>query len=141
MAEAGHRVDAPVMTEEDRLFEELVQRVLSYNPQADVGLLRRAYETAQQAHRNQFRESGEAYVRHPLEVARLLAEMELDVVTLAAGLLHDVLEDTAVTREELEERFGPEILLLVDGVTKLSKIDRKSTRLNSSHVKTSYAVF
>ncbi|MFS8492732.1 MULTISPECIES: RelA/SpoT family protein [Limnochorda] len=126
MAEAGHRVDAPVMTEEDRLFEELVQRVLSYNPQADVGLLRRAYETAQQAHRNQFRESGEAYVRHPLEVARLLAEMELDVVTLAAGLLHDVLEDTAVTREELEERFGPEILLLVDGVTKLSKIPYQS---------------
>src|SRR5690606_39231301 len=68
----------------------------------------------------------EAYVRHPLEVARLLAEMELDVVTLAAGLLHDVLEDTAVTREELEERFGPEILLLVDGVTKLSKIPYQS---------------
>lgn len=122
MLEAGRRVDATLQTEEDRLFEALVQRVLEYNPQADVGLLRRAYETAQVAHRNQFRDSGEAYVRHPLEVARLLAEMELDVVTLSAGILHDVLEDTAVTREELEERFGPEILLLVDGVTKLSKI-------------------
>src|SRR5690606_41464822 len=107
MAEAGHRVDAPVMTEEDRLFEELVQRVLSYNPQADVGLLRRAYEPAQQAHRHQLRASGDAYVRHPLEEARLLAEMELVVVTMAAGRLRDVQEDTADTREEPDELFGP----------------------------------
>src|SRR5690554_6661855 len=122
MGQAERSAEAPVLTDEDRLFGSLVERVLAYNPQADVGLLRRAYETAQRAHRDQFRDSGEAYVRHPLEVALLLSGMELDVVTLAAGILHDVLEDTPVTREELEERFGSEILLLVDGVTKLSRI-------------------
>ncbi|BAS28462.1 RelA/SpoT family protein [Limnochorda pilosa] len=126
MGKPERSAEVPVLTEEDRIFETLVQRVLTYNPQADAGLLRRAYETAQEAHRNQRRDSGVAYVRHPLEVALLLSELELDVVTLAAGLLHDVLEDTPITREELEERFGSEVLLLVDGVTKLSRIPTQS---------------
>ncbi|MGI6037170.1 MAG: RelA/SpoT family protein, partial [Limnochordia bacterium] len=101
-------------------------RVQSYNPMADLSILEKACNFARQMHRGQYRDSGESYYHHPLEVAKILAELELDVVTITAGLLHDVLEDTKVTPEELEESFGEEVLRLVDGVTKLSKIPTQS---------------
>lgn len=105
---------------------ELIERVKQYNPDADVECIERAYYVAEKAHRGQFRDSGEAYFQHPLEVAKILAELELDPITIAGGLLHDVLEDTDMTSEELEELFGPTIVLLVDGVTKLSRIPFRS---------------
>lgn len=105
---------------------ELVERVSRYSPNADVDCIERAYRFAEAAHRGQYRDSGEAFFQHPLGVAKILAELEVDPVTIAAGLLHDVLEDTQVTREELEQEFGSEIVLLVDGVTKLSKIHFRS---------------
>ncbi len=102
--------------------EELQERMLSYNPNTDLQLVEEAYHFAEEAHRGQYRDSGEVFFRHPFEVAMILAEFEYDAVTIAAGLLHDVLEDTDITREELTEKFGEEIVLLVDGVTKLSRI-------------------
>ncbi|NLK08034.1 MAG: bifunctional (p)ppGpp synthetase/guanosine-3',5'-bis(diphosphate) 3'-pyrophosphohydrolase [Firmicutes bacterium] len=102
--------------------DKLLERVLSYNPHADLQLIEEAYQVAEKAHSGQYRDSGEVYLRHPYEVAMILAEFEYDAVTIAAGLLHDVLEDTDVTRDELTEQFGEEIVLLVDGVTKLSRI-------------------
>ena len=102
--------------------EELLERVLQYNPNADLQLIEGAYAFAEEAHRGQYRDSGDVFFRHPFEVATILAEFEYDAVTIAAGLLHDVLEDTEVTRDELTHEFGEEIVLLVDGVTKLSRI-------------------
>src|SRR5690625_4695997 len=111
----------------------LVERVKSYNPNSDISCIQRAYECGEKAHRGQYRDSGEAFFQHPVSVARILSELELDPVTIAAGLLHDVLEDTDVTREELEEEFGSEIVRLVDGVTKLSKIQFQSKEERQAH--------
>lgn len=102
---------------------ELVERVLKYDPNADEDLLNRAYVYAMKAHGNQFRESGEAYFNHPLEVAAILTEMKLDAATIAAALLHDTVEDTEATQAEIEEKFGAEIASLVDGLTKIKKLD------------------
>jgi len=104
-------------------IQQVLDAVLSYNEKADVSLLREAYDFALEAHRGQYRLSGEAYIEHPLQVALILAELELDVVSVAAGILHDVVEDTDVTLEQVRESFGDEIALLVDGVTKLSRIE------------------
>lgn len=103
-------------------IETLVERVLAYYPQADVALLRQAYEFADQAHGPQVRASGEPYIVHPLETAIIVASLNLDLAALAAALLHDVPEDTNVTVDEVIRIFGPEIGKLVDGVTKLSRI-------------------
>ena len=100
----------------------LLDMVKRSHPGADLEVLERAYDWAARAHGDQRRESGELFIEHPLQVAMILAELELDVTTLTAGLLHDVLEDTEVTAEELEAEFGPEVRSLVDGVTKLSRI-------------------
>ena len=105
----------------------LVDKIRSYNPNADVDIVERAYAFAAKAHEGQYRDSGDIFFKHPYEVAKILADLEMDVVTIAAGLLHDVLEDTEVTREELKAAFGDEVLLLVEGVTKLSKIPFQST--------------
>ena len=102
---------------------ELVERVLSYDPSADEDLLNRAYVYAMKAHGGQKRASGEAYFNHPLEVAAILTEMKLDGATIAAALLHDVVEDTEATQVEIEEKFGPEIAALVDGLTKIKRLD------------------
>ncbi len=102
--------------------EKLESRIIEYNSHADLELVERAYALAKKAHQGQYRDSGEVFFKHPFEVATILAEFEFDTVTIAAGLLHDVLEDTDVTRDELTEEFGEEIVLLVDGVTKLSRI-------------------
>ncbi len=102
---------------------ELVERVQKYDPDADEDLLNRAYVYAMKAHGNQVRASGEAYFNHPLEVAAILTEMKLDSATIAAALLHDTVEDTEATHQEIEEKFGPEIASLVDGLTKIAKLD------------------
>ena len=102
---------------------ELVERVTKYDPDADEDLLNRAYVYAMKAHGNQKRASGEAYFNHPLEVAAILTEMKLDSATIAAALLHDTVEDTEATEQEIEEKFGPEIASLVDGLTKIAKLD------------------
>ncbi len=103
-------------------LDELTARVQSYDPTVDAALLRAAYEVADKAHEGQLRASGESYIEHPLAVARVLAEMEMDVATIAAAILHDVVEDTSITAEQVSEKFGPEIAQLVDGVTKLTRI-------------------
>jgi len=102
---------------------ELVERVTKYDPDADEDLLNRAYVYAMRAHGNQKRASGEAYFNHPLEVAAILTEMKLDSATIAAALLHDTVEDTEATHQEIEEKFGPTIASLVDGLTKIAKLD------------------
>ncbi len=108
-------------------LEDLVQEVRRYDPDVDEALIRRAYEFSAQVHGHQTRLTGEPYVTHPLAVARILAEIDSDVLTVVAGLLHDTIEDgkiedgRPVTREIIEERFGSEIALLVDGVSKLKK--------------------
>ncbi|MBE3577076.1 MAG: bifunctional (p)ppGpp synthetase/guanosine-3',5'-bis(diphosphate) 3'-pyrophosphohydrolase [Limnochordales bacterium] len=106
--------------------EEITSALLRYNAQAPVELVSRAYRFAYRAHAGQRRDSGELYFQHPAAVAKILTSLELDASTVAAGLLHDVLEDTQVTREELQQEFGEEITRLVDGVTKLSKIPFQS---------------
>ena len=108
------------------MFTELLHRVVLYNPKADVAFLSKAYHFAEAAHDNQRRISGEPYIFHPLAVARILAELELDLETLAAGLLHDVVEDTGITLARIEEEFGSDVASLVDGVTKLSRLEYKS---------------
>ena len=101
------------------LYHELIASVRKYHPSADISLIEKAYHVARDAHEGQTRKSGEPYIVHPLCVAIILAELELDKETIAAGLLHDVLEDTVMTADEIKEEFSEEVLLLVDGVTKL----------------------
>jgi GTP diphosphokinase / guanosine-3',5'-bis(diphosphate) 3'-diphosphatase len=108
-------------------FEDLVEKVQAYNPDADVELLRKAYVFSAFEHRAQVRRSGEPYLIHPLAVADLLADLKLDVVTIAAGLLHDVVEDTLTTIERIRELFGPEVAHVVEGVTKISAITFSSS--------------
>ncbi|MDD9912172.1 MAG: bifunctional (p)ppGpp synthetase/guanosine-3',5'-bis(diphosphate) 3'-pyrophosphohydrolase [Alphaproteobacteria bacterium] len=102
---------------------ELIDKVLKYNPKADVALLNRAYVFSMKAHGNQKRASGQPYLAHPLEVAAILADMKLDEASIATGLLHDTLEDTLASYEELENLFGEDIASLTEGVTKLSRIE------------------
>ena len=105
-----------------RLYE-LVERVTKYDPDVDEDLLNRAYIYAMKAHGTQTRASGEAYFNHPVEVAAILAEMKLDTATIVAALLHDTVEDTEATQQEIVDKFGPEIASLVDGLTKIAKLD------------------
>jgi guanosine-3',5'-bis(diphosphate) 3'-pyrophosphohydrolase len=107
-------------------FEVLLSKIKSYNPTADSTLIRDAYHFAESAHTEQYRVSGDPYIEHPLGVASILAELELDVITIVGGLLHDVVEDTQITLEEIEARFGKRVALIVNGVTKLSRIEYKS---------------
>lgn len=104
------------------LYQELISRVQKYHPSADISMIEKAYDVACMAHRNQFRKSGEPYIIHPLNVAIILADLELDKETIVAGILHDVVEDTVMTEEDLKKDFGEDVALLVDGVTKLEKL-------------------
>src|ERR1700730_8734426 len=104
-------------------FLELVEKVRQTRPSSDIEVLRRAFEFAAEQHRTQHRQSGDPYLSHPLEVAHILADMKLDITTLCAALLHDVVEDTGVSPARLSEHFGPEIGRLVEGVTKISRLD------------------
>jgi GTP pyrophosphokinase len=107
---------------------DLVERVLSYDPAADEALLNKAYVYAMTAHGKQFRASGDPYFAHPLEVAAILTDLKLDVPTIVTALLHDTIEDTPLTLKEIEGRFGKTIAGLVDGVTKLNKLELQSDR-------------
>jgi GTP diphosphokinase / guanosine-3',5'-bis(diphosphate) 3'-diphosphatase len=118
---AASPVQRPIMRQ-----YELVERVKSYDPGADENLLNRAYVFAMKAHGAQVRASGDPYFSHPVEVAGILAALRLDSASIATGLLHDTVEDTGATIADLERLFGPEIARLVDGVTKLNKLDLQS---------------
>jgi guanosine-3',5'-bis(diphosphate) 3'-pyrophosphohydrolase len=107
-------------------LEDIVERIQKYNPDADVDLLRRAYIYSAKVHQGQTRLSGESYLNHPIEVAAILADLKLDAATVAAGLLHDTIEDTTATTEELKKMFGEEVAGLVDGLTKLSRMELQS---------------
>lgn len=126
----GHAVKAPGDYEDpDQLFDMLIARIRKYHPSTDVSMIRKAYETAKKAHGDQCRKSGEPYIIHPLWVAIILADLEMDKETIAAGLLHDVVEDTKVSEDEIREMFGEEVSLLVDGVTKLGRLSYSSDKL------------
>jgi GTP pyrophosphokinase len=107
-------------------LEDIVERLQNNNPEADVDLVRRAYIFSARAHQGQTRLSGESYLIHPLDVAKILAELKLDAATVAAGILHDTIEDTSSTTEEIQSLFGDEVAKLVDGMTKLSRIELQS---------------
>jgi GTP pyrophosphokinase len=107
---------------------ELVEKVQSYLPAANEDLLNRAYVYAMKAHGAQKRASGDPYFSHPLEVAAILTDYELDEATIATALLHDVIEDTEATKAEIVEKFGTEIGALVDGLTKIDKLNLVSKR-------------
>lgn len=103
-------------------LEDIIERVSAYNPAGDLDLIKKAYIFSAKVHKGQVRLSGEPYLNHPIEVAMLLAQLRLDPQTIATGLLHDTIEDTFATTEELKEFFGPEVAEMVDGVTKIGKI-------------------
>ena len=107
-------------------IEMILDAVKSYSPKADLDLIRRAYELARKAHEGQTRVSGEAYIIHPLHVAQILTQLHLDDATISAALLHDVVEDTIYTNNQMKEMFGDEVAMLIDGVTKLGRLQYKS---------------
>jgi GTP diphosphokinase / guanosine-3',5'-bis(diphosphate) 3'-diphosphatase len=107
-------------------IDQLIDRVKSYNVDADLGILRKAYDFSAKAHKGQLRRSGEPYLQHPIAVAGVLSSLKTDVTAIVAGLLHDTLEDTVATPEELEKEFGKDVVHLVDGVTKIGKITFRS---------------
>ncbi len=106
----------------ETLYQDLISRVRKYHPSDNISMIEKAYRIAYEAHKNQVRKSGEPYIIHPLCVAIILADLELDKETLVAGLLHDVVEDTIMTEEEITKEFGSDVALLVDGVTKLQQL-------------------
>lgn len=107
-------------------IDTLILKVKEYMSDEDIELIRKAFNYAKKAHEGQLRKSGEIYITHPVKVAEILAELQLDVEIIISGILHDVVEDTSVTLEELEKEFGSEVAKLVDGVTKLGRIKYKS---------------
>ena len=116
-------LEAPAdFTSPDVLYRDLVASIRKYHPSDDLSMIEKAYQLADNAHKDQKRKSGEPYIIHPLCVAIILADLEMDKETIAAGLLHDVVEDTIYTEEQLAEIFGKEVALLVDGVTKLTQL-------------------
>lgn len=126
----GHAIKNPADYQDpQKLYEELIARVRKYHPSADVSLIEKAFRIADEAHKGQFRKSGEAYIIHPIWVGIILAELELDKETIVAGILHDVVEDTVMTSEEIEEEFGEEVALLVDGVTKLGQLSYSKDKI------------
>ena len=106
----------------EELYRDLISRVQKYHPSDDISLIEKAYNLSYEAHKTQVRKSGEPYIVHPLCVSIILADLEMDKETIAAGLLHDVVEDTIFTSEEIEREFGADVALLVDGVTKLQSL-------------------
>ena len=116
-------IEAPAdFTSPDDLYQDLIAAIRKYHPSDDISMVEKAYQIARSAHQDQKRKSGEPYIIHPLCVAIILADLELDKETIVAGMLHDVVEDTVMTEEQLTEIFGEEVALLVDGVTKLTQI-------------------
>lgn len=111
------------------LYEKLIAMIKKYHPSDEISLIEKAYKLADDAHKEQKRRSGEPYIIHPLSVAIILAEFELDKETIIAGILHDVVEDTVFTLEEITEMFGAEVALLVDGVTKLTQVSYSADKI------------
>ena len=116
----------------DKELQEILDKIKKYAPNADVTPVIKAYELAKSAHAGVFRKSGEPYIIHPLEVAYILAELELDDSTICAALLHDVVEDTPITHEDIAKEFGDEIAEMVEGVTKLRKNSIYNSRRTTS---------
>ena len=116
-------------TEPERLYDKLIETIRKYRPTTDLTIIERAYKLAMDAHGNQKRKSGEPYIIHPLSVAIILAELEMDKETIVAGILHDVVEDTTITEAELSRLFGAEVTLLVDGVTKLTQLNYSQDKI------------
>ena len=116
-------------TSPDELYQELVKSVMRYHPSTDLSMIEKAYQVAKAAHKDQVRKSGEPYIIHPLCVGIILADLELDKESIAAGLLHDVVEDTPMTTEDVAAEFGDEVALLVDGVTKLGQLNYSADKV------------
>ena len=132
--ESVRKADAAVksmhdFTSPEVLYQELIKSVKKYHPSTDISMIEKAYKVASEAHKDQKRKSGEPYIIHPLCVAIILADLELDKETIVAGLLHDAVEDTWMTYEEVEKEFGSEVALLVDGVTKLGQLSYSADKV------------
>lgn len=126
------QIDKPAdFTSPEDLYKELVRAILRYHPSGDITIINKAYQIASKAHNGQKRKSGEDYIIHPICVSIILAELKSDKESIAAGLLHDVIEDTAFTYEEIRDMFGEEIAILVDGVTKLTQLPLKSDKVET----------
>ena len=126
----GHAVkDMEDYQNPELLYKSLIERVRKYHPSADVSMIEKAYHIARDAHKGQTRKSGEEYIIHPLWVGIILAQLEMDKETIVAGILHDVVEDTVMTDEEIRQEFGDEVALLVDGVTKLGQLSYSADKL------------
>ena len=128
----GHAVKAPEDYQDpEELYQALIARVRKYHPSADITMIEKAYQIGKEAHKDQFRKSGEPYIIHPLWVAIILADLEMDKETIVAGMLHDVVEDTTMTLDEISAEFGEEVALLVDGVTKLGQLNYSKDKLEA----------
>ncbi len=117
---------------EEVTIEKIIEKMKENNPKSDANLIRKAYEFADKNHKEQNRVSGEKYINHPLQVAYILADLELDDSTICAALLHDVVEDTPITHEDIVREFGDEIAEMVEGVTKLRKNSIYNSRRTTS---------
>ena len=126
----GHAVKAPEDYQDpEQLYQALIARVRKYHPSADITMIEKAYPIGKKAHKDQVRKSGEPYIIHPLWVGIILAELEMDKETIVAGMLHDVVEDTEMTLDDITREFGEEVALLVDGVTKLGQLSYSQDKL------------
>ena len=126
----GHAVKAPEDYQDpEELYQALVARVRKYHPSADISLIEKAYRIGKEAHKDQLRKSGEPYIIHPLWVGIILADLEMDKETIVAGMLHDAVEDTDMTLDDITREFGEEVALLVDGVTKLGQLSYSKDKL------------
>ena len=122
------------VNDKDQAFQHLLDTIHSYQPDAPCDDVKKAFNLAEEAHKDQRRASGEPYIIHPLAVAQILADMKIDTKTITASLLHDVVEDTSYTLDDLKQLFGKEVAFLVDGVTKLSRLNyrtKEDQQLNS----------
>lgn len=117
-------------TSPDELYQELIKSVMKYHPSTDISMIEKAFQVASKAHDGQVRKSGEPYIIHPICVAIILADLELDKESIVAGLLHDVVEDTVMTTEDVAKLFGDEVALLVDGVTKLGQLSYSADKVD-----------
>ena len=117
-------------TSPEELYQELIKSVARYHPSTDISMIEKAFRIAMDAHKDQVRKSGEPYIIHPICVAIILAELELDKESIVAGLLHDVVEDTPMTTEDVAGLFGEEVALLVDGVTKLGQLSYSADKVD-----------
>ena len=126
----GHAVKAPEDYQDpEQLYQVLIDRVRKYHPSADISMIEKAYKLATEAHQGQVRKSGEPYIIHPLWVGIILADLEMDKETIVAGMMHDAVEDTDMTLDDVSREFSEEVALLVDGVTKLGQLSYSQDKL------------